>query len=258
MMTTPDGPPRSLRDWLSPARWMRFFEARLDRGSYLGLHLTVGLMLIALGVWLFGTLLEGVLDNAALVRWDMSAAASIHSTITPIGIRVFKAITNIGSPVAMVAIAVVGALTMFVQKHRLLAYTWAAAAGGGAILDGVLKTSVHRSRPQYAAAFLHGSSYSFPSGHAMGSIIGYGFLAYALVLSAKRVGWHRHLIFSLAALLTLLIGISRVYLGVHYPSDVVGGWAAGFAWLAVCITGYQVVSGRSTLRDSLKPSSVNP
>ena len=57
MMTTPDGPPRSLRDWLSPARWMRFFEARLDRGSYLGLHLTVGLMLIALGVWLFGTLL---------------------------------------------------------------------------------------------------------------------------------------------------------------------------------------------------------
>ena len=92
----------------------------------------------------------------------------------------------------------------------------------------------------------------------MGSLIGYGFLAYAIALSAKRVGWHRRLIFGLAALLTLLIGISRVYLGVHYPSDVVGGWAAGVAWLAVCVTGYQVVSGRSTLRDSLKPSSVNP
>lgn len=237
---------------------MRFASARLDRDSYLGLHLTVGLVLIAVGVWLFGTLLDEVLDNAALVRWDITAAASIHSTITPFSIRVFEFITNIGSPVAMVFVAIAGALTMFVQKHRLLAYAWAAAAGGGAIIDWVFKTSVHRSRPEYAAAFLHGSSYSFPSGHAMGSIIGYGFLAYAIVLNAKRVGWHRRMIFGLAALLTLLIGISRVYLGVHYPSDVVGGWAAGFAWLSVVITGYQVVSGRSTLRDSLKPSANNP
>jgi membrane-associated phospholipid phosphatase len=236
----------------------RFFAARLDRKSYLGLHLTVGLVVIAAGVWLFSGLLEAVLDNATLVHWDLSAAGWIHSTTTPLGVRIFVAITDIGSPVAMSIIALVGVVVAFVRGHRLLAYAWAAAAVGGAIIDYVLKTSVHRSRPEYAAAFLHGSSYSFPSGHAMGSIIGYGFLAYALVLTLRVAGWHRRGVFMLAALMTLLIGISRVYIGVHYPSDVVGGWAAGLAWLAVCITGYQVVSGRAALRHPPTPSPRTP
>jgi membrane-associated phospholipid phosphatase len=248
----PDDAPKT------PARWLRFFAARLDRDSYLGLHLTIGLAVIALGVWVFGSLLEEVLDNDTLVRWDLTAANWVHSTITPVGTRAFVAITNVGSPVVMSLIAVVGAVTMFVKRHRLLAAAWAAAAAGGAIIDYLLKSTIHRSRPEYAAAFLHGSSYSFPSGHAMGSIIGYGFLAYALVIVGQRRDWQRAMIFSFAALLTLLIGVSRLYIGVHYPSDVVGGWAAGLAWLAVCVTGYQVVSGRSALRTSPTPTSDTP
>lgn len=241
-------------------RWslFRFFAARLDRKSYLGLRLTIGLVLIAGGIWLFGGLLEAVLDNATLVRFDLAAASWIHSTSTPLGDRIFYAITNIGSPPAMVAIAVVGVIVAFVKRHRLLAYAWAAAAAGGAAIDYVLKTTVHRSRPEYAAAFLHGTSYSFPSGHAMGSLIGYGFLAYALVVTVQRAAEHRRLVFALAVLMTLLIGISRVYLDVHYPSDVAGGWAAGFAWLAICITGYEVVSGRSALRHPSTPSQEAP
>lgn len=251
-MTTPRETPRS------PARWLRFFAARLDRESYLGLHLTVGLGVIALGVWLFGSLLEEVLDNDALVRADIAIASWIHSMTTPVGVKIFVAITNIGSPVVMATIAVVGAVTMFVKRHRLLAAAWVAAAAGGGVLDYLLKTTVHRSRPEYAAAFLHGSSYSFPSGHAMGSLLGYGFLAYALVLTGQRHARGARVVYSLAALLTLLIGISRVYIGVHYPSDVAGGWAAGLAWLAVCITGYQVVSGRTTLRNATKLPSPTP
>jgi undecaprenyl-diphosphatase len=251
-MTAPGETPRS------PARWLRFFAARLDRESYLGLHLTIGLIVIALGVWLFGSLLEEVLDNDALVRSDMAMASWIHSMTTPIGLKIFIAITNIGSPVVMATISGLGAVTMFVKRHRLLAAAWAAAAAGGAVLDYLLKTTVHRTRPEYAAAFLHGSSYSFPSGHAMGSLIGYGFLAYAFVLTRQRRGWRGQMVYSLAALLALLIGVSRVYIGVHYPSDVVGGWAAGLAWLAVCITGYQVVSGRTTLRSSTKLPSPTP
>lgn len=237
-------------------RWslFRFLAARVDRKSYLGLRLTIGLVLIAGGIWLFGGLLEEVLDNATLVHWDLAAASWIHSTATPLGDRIFYAITNIGSPPAMVAIAVIGVVVAFVKRHRLLAYAWAAAAAGGAAIDYVLKTTVHRSRPEYAAAFLHGTSYSFPSGHAMGSLIGYGFLAYALVATVRRAAEHRRVVFALAILMTLLVGISRVYLDVHYPSDVAGGWAAGFAWLAICITGYDVVSGRSALRHPSPPS----
>ncbi|MFL5561471.1 MAG: phosphatase PAP2 family protein [Gemmatimonadaceae bacterium] len=239
-------------------RVSRFFAARLDRKSYLGLRLTVGLLIIAAGLWVFGGLLEEVLDNATLVQWDVIAASWIHSTITPAGTRVFLAITNVGSPVVMAVLATIGVAVTFLRRHHLLAYTWAAAAGGGAMLDGILKHTIHRTRPQYALALLHGSSFSFPSGHAMGSMIGYGFLAYATVLTGTRVGWHKRMIFSFAALLTLLIGVSRVYIGVHFPSDVLGGWAAGLAWLAVCITGYEFVSGRSATRRPLTPSPDTP
>jgi membrane-associated phospholipid phosphatase len=247
--------PHTRRPW---EQLSRFLMARLDRKSYLGLHLTVGLVVIALGLWAFGGLLEEVLDNATLVQMDLAAARWIHSTTTPGGARVFVAITNIGSPPMMAAIALLGVLVTFVARHRLLAGAWTAAAAGGALLDYVLKTTVHRSRPEYAAAFLHGSSYSFPSGHAMGSIIGYGFLAYAITLTVRWAGSHRRLVLAGAVLLTLLIGISRVYLDVHYPSDVVGGWAAGLAWLAVCVTGYEFVTGRSALRHPPTPAPETP
>jgi membrane-associated phospholipid phosphatase len=247
--------PRMPRPW---GRLFHFIAARVDRKSYLGLRLTIGLVVIALGIWLFGGLLEEVLDNATLVQMDLAAARWIHGTATPLGVRIFVAITDIGSPPAMAVIALLGVVIAFVRRHRLLAYAWAAAAAGGALLDQVLKATVHRSRPEYAAAFLHGSSYSFPSGHAMGSIIGYGFLAYALALTIRWAGDHRRIVFAAAVLMTLLIGISRVYIGVHYPSDVLGGWAAGLAWLAVCITGYQVASGRSALRHPPIPTPDTP
>jgi membrane-associated phospholipid phosphatase len=248
-------PPEATGSW---GGLSRFFAARLDRKSYLGLRLTVGLAIIALGLWIFGGLLEEVLDNATLVHWDVAAAAWIHSAGTPIGTRIFLAISNVGSPVVMGVIAVIGVVTTFIRRHHLLAYAWAAAAGGGAILDGILKYTIHRTRPAYALALLHGTSFSFPSGHAMGSMIGYGFLAYATVLTAKSIGWHKRMIFSFAALLTLLIGVSRVYIGVHFPSDVAGGWAAGLAWLTMCITGYELVSGRSAKHRPLAPSPNTP
>ena len=251
-MTARDDAPKT------PARLMRFLAARLERNSYLGLHLTVGLAVIAAGLWLFGGLLEEVLDNATLVHWDIAAASSIHGAATPSGTKIFLAITNIGSPPVMAAIAVIGTLVMLLKKHRLLAAAWGAAAAGGAVIDYVLKNTVHRTRPEYGAAFLHGTSYSFPSGHAMGSMIGYGFLAYALVRVWKLLGWRRTLVYGLAAFLTLQIGVSRVYIGVHYPSDVLGGWAAGLAWLAVCVTGYEVVSGRSAIRTKSTHSPDTP
>ena len=244
-----------------PRAWQRlshFLAARLDRKSYLGLRLTVGLLVIAGGIWAFGGLLEEVLDNATLVQFDLAIANWIHATTTPGGARVFVAITDIGSPPVMSAIALLGVVIAFVRRHRLLAYAWAAAAVGGAALDYLLKTTVHRSRPEYAAAFLHGTSYSFPSGHAMGSVIGYGFLAYAVTLTVRWAGRHRGAVFAAAALMALLVGISRVYLDVHYPSDVVGGWAAGLAWLAVCVTGYEFVTGRSALRHPPTPAPETP
>jgi undecaprenyl-diphosphatase len=225
-----------------------FVTARIDPKAYLGLYVTVGFVTTALALALFGALVEEVLDNATLVRWDMATDAAIHDRATPLGLEIFHAVTQLGSPTLMALVALAGALVFWRQGRRTLLLTWIAAFGGGALLDGVLKWAVHRTRPVYGAAYLHGHSYSFPSGHSMGSAIGYGMVAYALARHWHPRGMRRGFLYAAAALLSGLVGVSRVYLGVHYPSDVIGGWAAGAGWLAICLTGAGIARRRASER----------
>jgi membrane-associated phospholipid phosphatase len=230
----------------SPPRLRRFLAARLDRASYLGLHLTIGLGVALLGLWAFGALLEEVLDAERLVRWDAAASQWVHAHTTVAGLRVMAVVTNLGSPALMAALALGGTVLLLRQRRRVTLAAWIAAFVGGVALDQLLKYAVRRPRPPFGASYLHGHSYSFPSGHAMGAIVGYGIVLY--VLRGQRT-WRRAAKVTAvvaAALLVLAIGVSRVYLGVHYPSDVIGGFAAGAAWLAVCVTGASVAHGRAT------------
>jgi membrane-associated phospholipid phosphatase len=237
-----------MSDHAPPSAWRRFVAARLDPKAYLGLYVTVGFVAGALGLWLFGALLDAVLDNAMLVRWDIATDAAIHARATPTGLRLFDAITQLGSPVTLGIVAAVGAVLLWLAGRRTLTIGWVAAFAGAVLLDEVLKRAVHRTRPAYGAAYLHGQSFSFPSGHAMGSIVAYGILAYVLTHRAYPGRVPRGVIYALAAAIVLLVGLSRVYIGVHYPSDVVGGWAAGSAWLAICITGVGIAERRSASR----------
>jgi membrane-associated phospholipid phosphatase len=123
------------------------------------------------------------------------------------------------------------------RRQWILLGGWLAAFAGGGLLNTVLKLVVHRPRPPYAAGFLHHASWSFPSGHAMGSLIGYGMLAYAVTLLWIHRRSAQLSVVLVAALLIVAIGLSRLYLGVHYFSDVVGGYAAGVLWLSACISG---------------------
>ena len=220
----------------------RFVAARLDRTSYLGLHLTLGLLALVLALWAFGALLGEILENQGLVRWDQATSARIHEAMTPGLTRAALLLTNVASPEGMIALGVCAMLLLW-RKHRLLAHTWIAAAIGGEILNAVVKSAVHRTRPTYGAGYLHLSSYSFPSGHAMAATIGFGMLAYVVhqlrprpaVIVAAYAG---------ALLLVVMVCATRVYLGVHYPSDVLGGFLAGAAWLAVCVTGAGIARHR--------------
>ena len=109
----------------------------------------------------------------------------------------------------------------------------AVAVGGGQALSSVLKLDVDRPRPELVSHLVTETSLSFPSGHAMLSAVTYltlGALA-ARFLPGKVT---RIYVLVLAVLVTLLVGTSRIYLGVHWPSDVLGGWCAGFAWAMIC------------------------
>jgi len=216
-------------------RVRRFLERRLDRSTFLGLHLTVSLLIVAAAVWLFASLLDAVLDNALLVRFDRFADGVIHSRVTPMGLAFFNTMSRVGSPPVMWALGVAGAIFFLVRGWPTLFVTWGAAFGGGGVIEQLLKRLVHRTRPPYGAAYLNGTSFSFPSGHSMMSFIGCTMLVYVVVMVRRPGRPTRTVLACAAAAFVLLVGASRVYLGVHYPSDVVGGWAAAAAWVAVCI-----------------------
>jgi len=229
-------------------RFRLFLAARLDPKAYLGLHLTIGLLVLSLALWAFGALLEAVLDNRTLVRLDIAAAVWMHARVTPFGLRFFDAVAEIASPDTMGILCVVVAVVLVGQGRRTACIAWVAAFVGGTVVQHILKTAVHRSRPEFGAAYLSDKSFSFPSGHAMAVIVGMGMSLYIL----GRF-WHPGRAWRLGSIATglviiIIVGVSRIYLGVHYPSDVLGGYAAGAAWMAVCVSGLTIAEHRRAAR----------
>src|SRR5438093_8789294 len=225
-----------------PRLWI-FIAARFARGEYLGLHLTIGLLISVASLWLFGGVTEDVLHHDPLTAFDIAALHLLRSHATDLGDKIFSAVSVLGSPLAMAVIGVVVAAFLAIRRHWILLSGWVAAFAGAGVLTTVLKNVIQRPRPIGADRFLHGESFSFPSGHALGSLIGYGMLAYLLVLLVDRRR-QQLLIVAAAGVLIVAIGFSRLYLGVHYFSDIIGGYAAGLLWLSACISGLEVVRRR--------------
>jgi undecaprenyl-diphosphatase len=222
-----------------PRVWT-FVASRLARGQYLGLHLTIGLAISLVGLWVFGAITEDVVHHDPLTQFDMMLLDWLHAHATPTGYAVFRAISLLGDPVTLTILALAVGFLLAARREWILLAGWLAAFAGAGVLDVVLKLVIRRPRPPYAAAFPTHSSWSFPSGHAMGSLIAYGMLAYVLtVLWIHRRSAQIALLLG-AALLVVAVGLSRLYLGVHYFSDVVGGYAAGVLWLSACISGTEL------------------
>ncbi len=212
--------------------------------TYLGWHLGIGAAVAAAGFWIFGGLIDAVLDNRVIVHWDMDVSQWIHLRTSPGGLRLWNILTQLGSPSAMTVLGIAGAVLLWRRHHELALTVWTLAFVGGAAMDWVVKQAVHRTRPPFGAAYLHGQTFSFPSGHAMGSLIGYGMVVYLIELFWHPDARAKRTVQTAALMLVLTVGFSRLYLGVHYPSDVAGGWAAGAAWLAVCVSGSTVAMRR--------------
>ena len=229
-------------------RQLSWLLRRLTPGQYLGLHLTVGLVAAAGCLWLFGGIAEDILTNDPLVRYDRAIADYLHSVATPPLTLFFLVVTALGSIETIALLGIIMAAVFAKRRQWLYLGSWIAAAGGSAVLDRLLKELFARPRPFFEHPLLRETSYSFPSGHAMESLVVYGMLAYFAVLALDSWRARTAVVFG-AVLLVLLIGFSRMYLGVHYFSDVVAGYAAGGVWLSALITGAE------TVRRSRKPPS---
>ena len=183
-----------------------------------------------------------------LMSLDRTVAEDLHAykgqsrTLT----TAFRWITDAGSMQTMVVIAAVVSVALLRLHQVWLTAVWLVVLLGGEWLNHVLKDWVQRPRPPFPG---NSSSWSFPSGHAMESMIGYGMLAYLLLLVYHRP---RCRVFAFATLI-LLIGFSRLVLGAHYLTDVVGGFAAGLAWLGLWVAAIEAVHGRLGRTGPLAP-----
>ena len=192
------------------------------------------MLVIAVPVFVFLT--SQVDAGGAVTRFDREVSAQLEEQgrSAPLAVTFFRVLTFLGGTLFLTALtlAVVGLLAR--RRESQLALALALTSAGGSLLNWIVKELVRRPRPEFAAPLVDESSWSFPSGHSMGSIVIYGMLAYVLVVGFS-LGRGRLAVLIGLALLVLGIGCSRVYLGAHWPSDVAGGFAGGAAWLACCI-----------------------
>lgn len=228
-----------------PQIWA-FVTARFSPDEYLGLHLTIGSALSVAALWLFADITEDVIHHDPLTQFDVAVLDSLHRHNTILESKILEAISFLGSAAFLVVLGVAVAMVLARSRQWVLLAIWAVALGGAGLLDELLKVAVRRPRPAYASAFLTSRSFSFPSGHAMAALVAYGMIAYLLVRFWARQRSTQIVLFLSAFVLALAIGVSRLYLGVHYFSDVIGGYAAGAVWLATCITGVELERVRKT------------
>jgi undecaprenyl-diphosphatase len=231
--------------------------ARLHPMTYLGVHGLVGFLLAAACTWAFLAMADEVPEQGFMVRVDLAVTNWLQLHGTEKGESIFSAISLLGAPV-LIAALVIAAVVLLARRDWRHLTVLGVTCGGGALLDAVLKLVFQRERPAFASEF-NARSWSFPSGHAMNSLIVYGLFAYWL---AERFPRARVPIFAGAAVLVGAIGYSRIYLGVHYLSDVLAGYSAGFVWLMVCITGYRFVErhrvGRAGSDEAAASSARSP
>jgi len=204
-------------------------------------HRLTPLVTVTVAALVFAILLIAVrLQWAPLESADHGAAADINSLVAGNAtlVSVVKAVTWLGSN--GVLWTVIGAATVILairRRWRLAAYLLVTGAGA-LILDPLLKSLVGRLRPVVAHPIAHGTGNSFPSGHSLGSIVCYGAIL-LVFLPAARGRWRTAFITVIITLIAL-IGISRILLGVHYLSDVLGAWAVGITWLGVTVFAFEL------------------
>lgn len=180
------------------------------------------------GLALFAWLVEEMLEGSA-ARFDSAVRTWVHGFASPAMTTLMRVITEMGS--VGLAVVLIIAIGIFLAKGWKRAAGWLVLSVLGAtILSVTLKYGFHRPRPvPFFGAVPH--SYSFPSGHSLFSFCVYGTLA-GLINARVRSLWLRAVVWTIAALLVIAIGLSRIYLGVHYPSDVVAGYLAAMVWVS--------------------------
>ena len=205
----------------------------------LGIFLVSGAVIALVATLGFGELAETVMAGRTQ-QFDESVLRWMGTHHTKLLDGAMLEITALGTGTVVIMIVCISALFLWLTRHRYSALLLLVAAGGGLVLNLVLKLFFDRPRPHVIIWGTNAVSSSFPSGHAMSATIVYSTVAYLAARLFTR-SWQRWVTMFFAALVVLLIAVSRLYLGVHYPSDVAAGAVIGLAWAAFCMATLEAI-----------------
>jgi undecaprenyl-diphosphatase len=240
-------------------RTFRLLPTLTGAARRLELETLVLMVVISCGAWGFAEIADEVGDGStpSIDEKLLRAMRSASDVSDPIGPRWFEEMardfTALGSATVLVLVALATATYLLLSQKRHAALFIVVAAGSGQLLSSLFKMGFDRPRPDLVP---HGTwvySASFPSGHAMVSAITYLTLG-ALLARLHRPPALKAFFLALAIVLTVLVGLSRVYLGVHWPTDVVAGWAAGSVWASLCWLVALAFQRRGRVESALRPS----
>lgn len=213
----------------------------------LGILIGGGLIVAVIGAVLFATVASHV-RSGSTHAFDESAIRWLAAHHTPVLDVAMVEITALGTGIVVMMIVAVAGLFLVLTGHKYPAILLLASTFGGIVLNGVLKLGFDRPRPTIVVPAVHTVSSSFPSGHAMSAAIVYVTVAYLAARLHKRK-WARWLVMTAAFIVVALISFSRMYLGVHYPSDVLAGIVIGLAWAGFCMATLEAIQKFGFRRD---------
>jgi undecaprenyl-diphosphatase len=211
---------------MSDSKSLSAAEREKVAGSAISLSLVAALLCLLLFAWLA----EEVLDKETL-QFDNFVRATVHSWASPPLTSLMRTMSWIGSVKVMMVLVAICIAAFLYAKWKRAAFLLVITVAGAVPLDALLKVAFHRPRPVPFFGTPLPTDYSFPSGHALFSFCIFGVLAETTTARVRPV-WLRIGIWILAAGLIVLIGLSRIYLGVHYPSDVIAGYLAAAIWVS--------------------------
>jgi len=228
-------------------RMQRFLAARLSPEGEFGLHLTAGVALMLIAAWAFGRIAADVAAGAPITVLDAELAHWLHARTTPALTSFMLVFTHLHSVPGIIALALLTGALLYRKREKAWLLALAISIPGAMLINVALKHVFQRARPQFDEPLLTLATYSFPSGHTVHATVLYGFVA-CYVAAHARTHLGAMLPFIGAAVMVALVALSRMYLGVHYLSDVLGAAAEGCAWLALCITGVSTMRRRQARR----------
>lgn len=216
-------------------RLSAFLLGRFDTASFIGLPLTLLLVVIGINLSLLSELTEGVIESEEVVTLDQQFTAFLFSIRSRWLSQVLYALTQIGTREAVFAFGGLATL-VFLYRRRYMAIMafWLTMAGVGLSVQ-YGKKFISRDRPAQAVAFYQEHNFSFPSGHATTAMALYGMLAY-LTYRRLHTPTERKVLVIFSVLLIVVVGFSRIYLGVHFLSDVLAGFLLGASWVLLGIS----------------------